>query len=259
MSFVVVSLPAMSRRKQKPRISPCERSASPSSARRGARSRGRRPGASRRSREQPFEVARRAAIAPSIPAGVMLRVAGLAVRASRRTSPGARPGRTVGTPSISLITAMGSSAANSPITSTDPVCGTRRRARPTVARIGPSRSATRFGVNARLTRPRRRVWRGGSVSINIGSTASARRSSVMPPEDEKVVGVVERDPHVVVARERPEAVLGVEVGRGVVAQAPVEGVGVLVDLVRERIEADGLHGGHGSGVTASRGGRTMAA
>jgi hypothetical protein len=42
----------------------------------------------------------------------------------------------------------------------------------------------------------------------------------------------------------PEAVRVVEVHGSIVAQAPVERIRVFVDLVGERIEADGLDGRH---------------
>ena len=56
----------------------------------------------------------------------------------------------------------------------------RARSRNSLAstRISGSRSATRRGVNARLTSRRRSVWSGGSVVSSIGSGLSC--SSVMP-------------------------------------------------------------------------------
>ncbi len=53
--------------------------------------------------------------------------------------------------------------------------------------------------------------------------------------------VVDGGPDVVVARQRPEAVVGVEVGGRLVPEPPVGRIGVLVVLVAEGIEAD-----HGS-------------
>ena len=87
-------------------------------------------------------------------------------------------------PSIVLMTAIGRSAAKSWIASNAGPAVSRSAA--ALARVGTSRSATRRGVNERLTIARSSVWRGGSISISIGSTASEPRSSVMPPVEEKV-------------------------------------------------------------------------
>ncbi len=78
-----------------------------------------------------------------------------------------------GTPSISQMISTGNGRASSATTSMPPRSAARSRMSSTIRSIRGRSCSTRWGVNARLTRPRRRVWSGGSRKRKLGTKAPA--------------------------------------------------------------------------------------
>ena len=119
-----------------------------------------------------------------------------------------------------------------------PVEAVEQRARPLAARSGSS-SAMRRGVKRRAISLRIAVCSGGSISI-IDFVDGAGVLDRHPAGRRVRAGIVQTVEHVVEARQGPEVHALVVVQRHVVAQPPVRGVRVAVEVVVERIE---LHRG----------------
>ncbi len=91
-----------------------------------------------------------------------------------------------GTPTMSEIARTGTRSANAGTRSTSPVRSKASMNSSTLSSSASSKVAMRRGVNAWLTRLRRRVCCGGSISTMLGGAAETSDPRMIPPAFEYV-------------------------------------------------------------------------